>query len=124
MTKRPWNEVQKGRCYWDPAANNGMGAERQHPDRSLKEAVGDLNGKRFEEQLMEVTQLLLQVVDAIEELDGQKKTKTIVDPPSGWKYGFPKELKDGVEYEDLLRSSGYPENDIPLALKHSRYWNE
>lgn len=51
-------------------------------------------------------------------------TKTIVDPPSGWKYDFPKELKEGVNYIDLLRESGYPEKDIELALKYSRYWVE
>jgi len=50
--------------------------------------------------------------------------KLIVDPPSGWRYGFPKELKPGVNYEDLLRESGYPEKDIKFALTYSRSWHE
>jgi len=43
----------------------------------------------------------------------------IVDPPSGWMYGFPAPLKE--DYVQQLRDAGYPEHDIPLALKHSRY---
>lgn len=43
----------------------------------------------------------------------------IVDPPKGWMYGFPAPLQD--DYEQQLRDAGYPEKDIPLALKRSRY---
>lgn len=43
----------------------------------------------------------------------------LVDPPSGWMYGFPAPLQE--DYEQQLRDAGYPEWDIPLALKHSRY---
>lgn len=43
----------------------------------------------------------------------------LVDPPSGWKYGFPAPLEE--DYEAQLRKAGYPEKDIPLALRHSRY---
>lgn len=43
----------------------------------------------------------------------------LVDPPSGWMYGFPAVLKEN--YEQQLRDAGYPEKDIPFALKHSRY---
>lgn len=50
--------------------------------------------------------------------------KLIVDPPSGWRYGFPKELKPGVKYEDLLLQSGYPEKEIEFAVKYSRSWYE
>lgn len=46
----------------------------------------------------------------------------LVDPPSGWMYGFPAPLED--DYENQLRKAGYPEKDIPLALKHSRYIGE
>ena len=52
------------------------------------------------------------------------KYQTIVDPPSGWKYGFPKVLPEGIDYEELLRESNYPEKDIPFALKHSWYRTE
>lgn len=51
----------------------------------------------------------------------------IIDPPEGWRYGFPKPVPDGVmKSESLLRvwlaEQNYPEKDIELALKHSRYW--
>lgn len=49
---------------------------------------------------------------------------TYVDPPSGWKYGFPKPLPEGADYAQFLRDSGYPEKDIELALRYSRYWTE
>lgn len=45
---------------------------------------------------------------------------TIVDPPEGWKYGFPAPLEK--DYKKQLYKAGYPENMIDLALKHSRYW--
>lgn len=45
----------------------------------------------------------------------------IVDPPSGWMYGFPAPLE--ANYEQQLRDAGYPEKDIPFALQHSRYWD-
>jgi hypothetical protein len=54
----------------------------------------------------------------------KKRKITLVDPPSGWKYGFPKELPEGKDYEELLRESKYPEKDIPLALTYSRWQTE
>lgn len=45
---------------------------------------------------------------------------TMVDPPSGWKYGFPAPLKE--DYKQQLLDAGYPEKDIELALTYSRYW--
>ena len=60
---------------------------------------------------------------------GEKRvTKSLViDPPSGWQYGFPKVVPHGViKNESLMRiwlsEQGYPTKDIDLALKHSRYW--
>ena len=55
--------------------------------------------------------------------------QTMIDPPEGWRYGFPKPLHDefytlGEDF-DLSRwliNEGYPEKDIELALKYSRYW--
>lgn len=44
----------------------------------------------------------------------------IVDPPSGWQYGFPAPLEK--DYEAQLKRAGYPVSDIPFALKYSRYW--
>jgi hypothetical protein len=51
----------------------------------------------------------------------------VIDPPSGWKYGFPKILPNYIKGSDLLSNwlldNGYPQEDIELALKHSRYWS-
>lgn len=44
----------------------------------------------------------------------------MVDPPGGSKYGFPKPYQ--TPYEEQLRKAGYPEEDINLALKYSRFW--
>jgi len=43
----------------------------------------------------------------------------LVDPPSGWMYGFPAPLED--DYPAQLRKAGYPESQIDFALQHSRY---
>ena len=63
-------------------------------------------------------------------IEGGKLTRkrvTMVDPPSGWLYDFPKPLPEGFSFEnDSIRKwfldNGYPEKDIGLALKYSRYW--
>lgn len=55
---------------------------------------------------------------------GQVKTITYVDPPSGWKFGFPKILPEGVDYREFLIANGYPERDLELALSYSRYWTK
>lgn len=56
----------------------------------------------------------------------KKKTRKVVmiDPPTGWKYGFPCELKEGVDFKELLKSKGYPEKDFELAEKYSRCWED
>ncbi len=53
------------------------------------------------------------------------KGKFYVDPPGGWKYGFPAEYdetKDGT-MEDFFRFKGYPEQDIEFAIKNYRSWD-
>jgi len=46
----------------------------------------------------------------------------MVDPPSGWAYGFPK-LWDGTEPLDRwLFKHGYPNEDIAFALNYLRMW--
>jgi hypothetical protein len=52
-----------------------------------------------------------------------------VDPPEGWRYGFPKKVYVGtVKNETLLRlwlaENKYPAKDIDLAVRFSRYWND
>lgn len=51
--------------------------------------------------------------------------KKIIDPPSGWQFGFPRELPPEVEnLGEWLVEVGYPPEDVDLALKYSRYWEE
>jgi len=49
----------------------------------------------------------------------------VVDPPSGWKYGFPMIWNPAVDpdLEQWFIRNGYPEEDIALAMKWSRYWD-
>lgn len=51
----------------------------------------------------------------------------MIDPPSGWMYGFPKRMPgyivgNDAKFSAWLVDHDYPEKDLPLALKHSRYW--
>lgn len=48
----------------------------------------------------------------------------IVDPPSGWMYGFPKVVpNDESPSEDWFLRNGYPQELIDQgALQHVRYW--
>lgn len=55
--------------------------------------------------------------------------KLFVDPPSGWRYGFPKECPEDVfqsneDFRKWLLDQGYPEKDISLGIQHSRFWYE
>lgn len=54
-------------------------------------------------------------------------SKLIIDPPSGWKYGFPREVPKYLtdeEFKQWLLDCGYPEKHIELALNYSRFWEE
>lgn len=47
----------------------------------------------------------------------------IYDPPSGWKYGFPKHydpLPDETIEQTLVRD-GYPATDAEFGAKHCRF---
>ncbi len=48
------------------------------------------------------------------------------DPPSGWRFGFPKAWPNGLDRSSetlaaQLKADGYPEKDIPVALLHTRF---
>jgi hypothetical protein len=50
-----------------------------------------------------------------------------IDPPSGWKYGFPKIIPDSVEdVRAWLIENGYPEKEIISCGNyfHCRHWME
>ena len=50
---------------------------------------------------------------------------TYIDPPSGWKYGFPKALPDDcLDVRKFLVDSGYPEGDVDFAMSYLRMWTE
>lgn len=43
----------------------------------------------------------------------------MIDPPSGWKYGFPKELPKGTENVlQWLVENGYPQAEIDRLGEH------
>jgi hypothetical protein len=54
----------------------------------------------------------------------------MVDPPSGWKYGFPKALPDdypeGESIIPWLISEGYPQEEVDKMPNHfyCRYWEQ
>lgn len=47
-----------------------------------------------------------------------------IDPPQGWRYGFPRIFNvDGEDdLEKFLYRFGYPPDDIDFAMKHMRIW--
>jgi hypothetical protein len=60
----------------------------------------------------------------------EKVKVTMCDPPSGWKYGFPKavpkEFESAQEFHDWLISEGYPENIINEMGEsfYCSYWEQ
>ena len=63
-------------------------------------------------------------------IQNMKKMVMMIDPPSGWKYGFPKVLPQKFdmweEQRDWLLSEGYPQREIDLCGDHfyCRYWEQ
>lgn len=54
-----------------------------------------------------------------------KKLVKFIDPPSGWKYGFPKIVPEDVEdLRQWLIDEGYPESDVDFAMKYCRHWTQ
>lgn len=57
--------------------------------------------------------------------------RLMIDPPSGWMYGFPKEYPaeglEGLTLAEWLVDNGYPQWEItkwPALVNHCRYWEE
>jgi hypothetical protein len=61
----------------------------------------------------------------------------ILDPPAGWRYGFPKAIKTNVtepgnasnikfpsdDYiKEFLLKNNFPKNDLDTAMQYSRMW--
>lgn len=51
-------------------------------------------------------------------------SETFVDPPSGWRYGFPRKYSASVDggLREFLIHHGYPEDDIDFALSYIRFF--
>lgn len=55
-------------------------------------------------------------------------TRLTCDPPSGWRYGFPKEMPEDVydagdeAVAKWLAENGYPEEDAEFGARYCRYW--
>ena len=50
-------------------------------------------------------------------------TKIMIDPPEGWRYGFPKQLPDDVhDIRAWFIQEGYPDYMVELALEYSNCW--
>lgn len=47
-----------------------------------------------------------------------------IDPPSGWKYGFPKKVDENSDFRQILIDAGYPEKDLDFALRYMRSWRD
>lgn len=53
----------------------------------------------------------------------------MIDPPSGWRYGFPKPLTlryPGQKHTEWLLEQGYPQREIDSCGDYffCRYWEE
>ena len=61
---------------------------------------------------------------------GKSMKVMMVDPPSGWRYGFPKplptDLPEGESIVPWLLSEGYPQSEIDACGKYfyCRYWEQ
>lgn len=51
----------------------------------------------------------------------------MIDPPSGWLYGFPKPIPEDIKnVKKWLTENGYPQSEIDALGEHfyCRYWYE
>lgn len=57
-------------------------------------------------------------------------TVTYIDPPGGWKYGFPKILPNNLNSKNAVNEwlveQGYPQKEIDIMGEYffCRYWEE
>jgi hypothetical protein len=55
----------------------------------------------------------------------EQMPKIWIDPPAGWRYGFPKQWNQIGNMNEWLLSEGYPQREIDSCGKHFfvRQWN-
>lgn len=53
-------------------------------------------------------------------------TNLMIDPPEGWRYGFPKVIPPEHQHRTLewLVEQGYPNELLERTMMRIRYWNE
>lgn len=53
-------------------------------------------------------------------------TNLMIDPPEGWRYGFPKVIPPEHQHRTLewLVEQGYPKELLERTMMRIRYWNE
>lgn len=53
-------------------------------------------------------------------------SKLMIDPPSGWKYGFPKEYPEMMlpieELKTWLVENGYPKDEVDFGIQYLRFY--
>jgi hypothetical protein len=57
------------------------------------------------------------IAEFLNHLEEQQKTKMYIEPPSGWKYGFPKEISQGElntieSYSEWCIENGYSRGEV------------
>lgn len=66
--------------------------------------------------------------DETTQLASKQTSKRMLDPPSGWLYGFPKRIPSYVstakDMYEWLKEEGYPEHQITWAMQYCRMWDE
>ena len=72
-----------------------------------------------------------EVEKFVDDMIADDGKKLIVDPPSGWQYGFPKpyfkdRIEDSAELNAWLVSEGYPQAEIDVFKNGLpvRFWYE
>lgn len=46
----------------------------------------------------------------------------MIDPPEGWRYGFPKPYNCNLTLDDQLIQAGYPKEDLEFISKYTRWY--
>lgn len=65
---RPWHKKSELRAFWDPAINDGEGAEREIL-QTLKERLANPNGMKIQELIVDIARGVHMCMDAIDQLD-------------------------------------------------------
>jgi hypothetical protein len=115
-------------------------ADIEGPDAEL-EMIANL-GKQVitQEQYLNIgmNHIIMNMVDNKFALKTKSNTKSkkkketdkpkgiLIDPPSGWQYGFPARYikEEHGTMEDFLRLKKYPEKDIAFAMQYMRHIGE